>query len=172
MPNRVPWPQRKFNFDFPVDIFPELTERVRGTPARVEEVVRSVPPEVLTKREGNTWSIQENIGHLAQVESLFTGRLDDYDAGVDTLGAADMTNRRSHEADYNVQRIGGVLEHFRSRREAVVARVESLRPEDFARVAMHPRLQKPMRVTDMLFFHAEHDDYHLARIRTLMRMFA
>ena len=65
MPNRVPWTERKFNFDFPADIFPELIERVRGTPARVEEIVRSIPPEILTKREGDTWSIQENIGHLS-----------------------------------------------------------------------------------------------------------
>ena len=41
MPNRVPWTERKFNFDFPADIFPELIERVRGTPARVEEIVRA-----------------------------------------------------------------------------------------------------------------------------------
>ena len=171
MPNRVPWPERKFNFDFPADLFPELTERVCGTPARAEEIVRSIPPEILTKRDGDTWSIQENIGHLGDVESLFTGRLDDYDAGVDTLRAADMTNRRSHEANHNARRIEDVLAEFRSLREALVARVESLRPEDFARVAMHPRLQKPMRVTDMLLFHAEHDDYHLARIRALMQIF-
>ena len=171
MPNRVPWTERKFNFDFPVDIFPELIERVRGTPARVEEIVRSIPPDILTKRKGDTWSIQENIGHLSVVESLFTGRLDDYDAGLDTLRPADMTNRKSHEANYNARAIEDVLVEFRSVRAAMVGRVESLPPEDFARVAMHPRLQKPMRVTDMLFFQAEHDDYHLARIRTLIRTF-
>ena len=171
MPNRVPWTERRFNFGFPADIFPEVLERVRGTPARVEEIVRGIPPEILTKRDGDTWSIQETIGHLSVVESLFTGRLDDYDAGLDTLRPADMTNRESHQANYNARPIEDVLVEFRSVRAATVTRVESLKPEDFARVAMHPRLQKPMRVTDMLFFEAEHDDYHLARIRTLMRMF-
>jgi hypothetical protein len=29
-----------------------------------------------------------------------------------------------------------------------------------------------MRVVDMLFFRAEHDDYHLARVRQLIRVFA
>jgi hypothetical protein len=30
----------------------------------------------------------------------------------------------------------------------------------------------PMRLVDMVFFQAEHDDYHLARISELMRLFA
>ena len=36
------------------------------------------PPEVLTRREGDSWSIQENVGHLADVERLVRG--------VDSLG--------------------------------------------------------------------------------------
>ena len=41
MPNRVPWTQRTFDFDFPADLFPELLERLRGTLARVEEIARA-----------------------------------------------------------------------------------------------------------------------------------
>ena len=37
---------------------------------------------------------------------------------------------------------------------------------------MHPRLERPMRLIDMMFFHAEHDDYHLARISELRRRLA
>jgi len=47
-----------------------------------------------------------------------------------------------------------------------------LEPESFARVAIHPRLNIPMRLVDMLYFQAEHDDYHLARISELVRLFA
>jgi hypothetical protein len=36
---------------------------------------------------------------------------------------------------------------------------------------LHPRLNQPMRVVDLLFFVAEHDDYHLARISELIREF-
>ncbi|MHC4718524.1 MAG: DinB family protein, partial [Planctomycetota bacterium] len=64
MPNRVPWTKRSFNFDFPADLYPELIERLRGTPARAEEITRSLPADVLTRRDGDTWSIQENLGHL------------------------------------------------------------------------------------------------------------
>ncbi len=171
MPNRVPWTSRSFSFDAPVDLYPELIERLRGTPARAEEIARSIPAAVLTRRDGDTWSIQENLGHLADLEALITGRLDDYDAGAETLRPADMTNRATHEADHNARPIASVLSDLRTRRERVVARLEALPPADFARQALHPRLQKPMRVVDMLLFQAEHDDYHLARARELIRLF-
>jgi uncharacterized damage-inducible protein DinB len=170
MPNRVPWTKRSFNFDFPADLYPELLERLRGTPARAEEITRSLPADVLTRRDGDTWSIQENLGHLADVEALFTGRLDDYDAGVETLRPADMTNRATHGANHNARPFASVLSDVRAQRERLVARLEAMQPADFARQAFHPRLQKPMRVVDMLLFLAEHDDYHLARIRELTRL--
>ena len=37
--------------------------------------------------------------------------------------------------------------------------------------ARHPRLKKEMRVLDLAFFIAEHDDHHLARISELIRRF-
>ncbi len=169
MPNPVPWTERTFSFDSPAGLSGELLERLRGTPARVEEIARSLPAGVLTRREGDTWSIQENIGHLADLESLFTGRLDDFAAGTETLRPADMTNQRTHEADHDARPIEDVLSRFRGLREQLVTRIETLDPADFSRTARHPRLGVPMRLVDMMLFHAEHDDYHLARIRQLIR---
>ena len=170
MPGRVPWTQRTFgNFDFPAELHPELVERLRGTPARVEERVRTLPPDMLRRRQGETWSIQENIGHLADLESLFTARLADYDTGLAVLRPADMSNRATWEADHNRWTIDEVLARFRSLCGDLVGRLEAISPTAFARTARHPRLERPMRVVDMLFFHAEHDDYHLARITDLIR---
>ncbi len=168
MPNPVPWTERTFSFDSPAGLSGELLERLRGTPARVEQITRSLPAAVLTLREGDTWSIQENIGHLADLESLFTGRLDDFDAGAETLRPADMTNQRTHEADHNARPIEEVLSRFRSLRGRLVARLETLDPAEFARTARHPRLDVPMRVVDMMLYHAEHDDYHHERLRQII----
>lgn len=52
----------------------------------------------------------------------------------------------------------------------VVTRPDLLDAEIFARSAFHPRLKKQMRLVDMIFFQAEHDDYHLARISELLRI--
>ena len=171
MDAHIPWSQRRFDFTGPVAIYPELIERLRGTPARVEERLRSLPADILTRCLENTWSIQENAGHLVDTEALFMGRLDDYEAGLATLRAADMTNRKTFEARHNEQPIAAIFQALRQERGALVARLEHLPPEHFARVAHHPRLNMPMRVVDMMFFHAEHDDYHLARMTALGRAF-
>lgn len=171
MPDRVPWTQRTFRFDAPVDAYQPLIERLRGAPDRAEAMVSGLSAELLRRRDGDTWSIQENIGHLADLEDLFTGRLDDFAAGLETLRPADMTNRKTNEARHNERPTGAVLAGFRARRADLVAQLQRLAPADFARAAMHPRLGQPMRVVDMLLFHAEHDDYHLDRVGELIARF-
>jgi uncharacterized damage-inducible protein DinB len=172
MAERIPWTERTFNFDFPVALHHEILERIRGTPARVENLVRDLPTEILTRRAGDTWSIQENVGHLLNVEDLWSARLDDYDNEEETLRPADMSNRRTHQANHNAQSIEQILSGFRRERAAFVERLERLAPHRFGQTAMHPRLDRPMRIVDMMLFVAEHDDYHLARITQLTRQFS
>ena len=82
MTNRIPWTSRTFAFDTPPALHPESIERLRGTAARIEEAIDGLDRQRLTRRLGDTWSIQENIGHLADLETLFSGRLDDFETGV------------------------------------------------------------------------------------------
>jgi hypothetical protein len=171
MSKHLKWTDRTFQFTFPVAVYPEMIERVRGTPARLEDRVKSIAPEVLTKRDGDRWSIQENAGHLLDLESLFRQRLDEYLVGAATLHAADMSNRKTYDADHNQVSMQTILSNYREQRGDLVSRLDSLAPEKFAAVALHPRLNVPMRLVDMLFFQAEHDDYHLARISELISLF-
>ncbi|MFQ5599293.1 MAG: DinB family protein [Candidatus Krumholzibacteriia bacterium] len=169
MSARVPWTERTFHFDFPAELYRELLERLRGTPARVEDRLGSFPNEIRTRRDGDRWSIQENVGHLLDTETLFSGRLDDYEARVDVLRAADMQNAATWEARHNDKPIEAILSAFRQKRRALVARLEQLEPERFSQSILHPRLNEPMRIVDMMLLQAEHDDYHLARISELGR---
>lgn len=148
-----------------------MIERLRGTPARLEDRVRSVAPEILTRRDGERWSIQENAGHLLDLESLVRQRLDEYLAGAKDLHAADMSNRKTYEADHNQMLMATILADFRTQRTELVNRLDDLGPQTFAATAHHPRLNVPMRLVDMMFFQAEHDDFHLARISELIRLF-
>ncbi|MFH0981289.1 MAG: DinB family protein [Planctomycetota bacterium] len=166
---RWPWIERKFNFDFPVGKFPEVLERVRGTPVRVAERVAGLSPAVLTHDDGKGWSIQENIGHLIDVEPLFVRRVEELMAGAAVLSPADMSNQKTHAANYNDRPIAALLAELRSQRGWLVARLEALDEPDWSRTAVHPRLQQPMRLVDLVFFVSEHDDYHLARIGELIR---
>ena len=171
MTARIKWTDRKFDFSFPAGLFPEMIERLRGTPVRLEERVGLLSPEILRRREDERWSIQENAGHLLDLESLVRQRLDEYLANATELHAADMTNRKTYESHHNDAAISRILAAFREQRLQLVARLDSLAPEIFAQAAHHPRLNVPMRLVDMLFFQAEHDDFHLARISELRRLF-
>ena len=167
---RIQWSARRFDFTFPVEVRFELLERLRGTPARVADRLRELPPVLVNRRPARGWSPQEHAGHLADLDQqLFLPRLDEYIAKVTTLRAADVTNRQTEAANHNARPLDEVLEHLRRSRATVVGRLESLDGEVFGRVAFHPRLNVPMRLVDMMFFQAEHDDYHLASISELLR---
>lgn len=169
MIDSIKWIDRRFNFDFPVGVFPWILERLRGTPARVEELVRGLPPEVLIKQTSGKWSIQENAGHLIKVEELHDGRIDDFLAGKEILRPADMENKRTTAADYNSIDIETILESFRMVRMNLVKRLERMDDDIVGRPSHHTRLKIPMRPVDMAYFAAEHDDYHLAVITYIAR---
>ncbi|HKE56623.1 MAG TPA: DinB family protein [Pyrinomonadaceae bacterium] len=169
MRERIKWTERRFDFNYPVGLYPEMIERLRGAPARMEDHCRSLPASVLTFRDEGRWSIQENAGHLLDLESLVQHRIDEYLANVAILRAADMSNRKTHEANYNEVTVESVLESFRRERNEIVERLESFDASIFARVSIHPRLNTKMRLVDLLFFTAEHDDYHLTRMSELRR---
>lgn len=163
------WFERTFAFSRPTWMLPHLVERVRGTPARLEEAVHDLPPAVRTRRDGERWSIQEHVGHLGDLEPLWLGRVDDLLANAPVLRPADLANTTTHDAGHNDADLDALLAGFRDARARLVLAVERLAPEDAARSARHPRLDQPMRLIDLLEFVAEHDDHHLVRIRELAR---
>lgn len=171
MSDLIPWFQKRWSFDaVPTEAWPEVLERMRGTPARLEELVRLTPPERLTApASSGDWTIQEHVGHLLDLEDLPDGRLDDFLAGAETLRAADLTNQKTFDARHNDAAIADLVVAFRQRRAELIARFDALMPEQWGTTALHPRLETPMRVLDMLIFQADHDNYHLARIRELGR---
>jgi hypothetical protein len=165
--NRPPiWFERKFDLDFPLDQHPNLCARLRGTPARLEEIVRGVKREVLRERpsENEKWSAQEHAGHLADLEALWMARVDDYTNGESQLTVADLTNRKTFAAQHNQRPITEILVEFRSARSQLLNKIENIDRGMFARTALHPRMKIPMRLVDHLYFVAEHDDHHLAYI--------
>ena len=98
--SRVPiWFERKFQFSFRVELLPNLCARLRGTPARLEEVVRGRSQTILIGKTQAKWSAQENAGHLLDLEPLWLARVGDYLAASDQLTVADLKNRKTDEAN-------------------------------------------------------------------------
>jgi uncharacterized damage-inducible protein DinB len=163
--SQVPeWFQRTFEFSFPVELYPNLAARLRGTPARLEEIERLRSRETLVRKGTQKWSAQEHAGHLLDLEPLWLKRVEDFVIGGTDLTVADLTNRKTHEANHNSRALAEILAEFRSSRLALMTRLEAIDARMHTSTMLHPRLKKPMRLVDHLYFVAEHDDHHLARI--------
>jgi hypothetical protein len=165
------WFERRFEFSFPVELYPNLCARLRGTPARLEETLRGRSHAGLTQKPQAKWSAQEHAGHLLDLEGLWLVRVGDYVAGSGELTPTDLQNRKTDEANHNVRPLEEILADFRAARGRLLKRTEEIAKSDpslFARTIPHPRLKTPMRLVDHLYFVAEHDDHHLARIWELL----
>ena len=167
--NQIPaWFERKFEFTFPLEQYPNVCARLRGTPARLEETVRGVSHQVMIDKPGSKWSAQEHAGHLLDLEPLWMARVEDFLGEGGTLTVADLSNRKTNEANHNARELKEILGEFRRARLVFVERTGNLPPALYARSLVHPRLKQPMRLVDHLYFVAEHDDHHLARIWELI----
>jgi hypothetical protein len=170
MVEQAKWVGLQFDFTMPAGKFPALLERLAGTPARMEEKLLGLTKQQLTAQHNGGWSAQEHAGHLLDLEELIENRLNDFEAGKEVLTAADMTNKKTYEANHNVRDIKNILADFRKARIAIVKRMGQYDEAMVIRTALHPRLNKPMRIIDLAFFSAEHDDHHLASMEQLIRL--
>lgn len=164
---QVRWFDRKFEFLFEQNIFPSIVERLDGTPLRLENKISTFSPEHLKVKLDDTWSIQENIGHLNDLELLWLGRLEDILSGKKEMRPADLKNTKTHSANHNDKNIESMLGDFRNIRSGMLNKLNKLSEEDVYKYSLHPRLKTPMRIMDLFLFVAEHDDHHLARITEL-----
>lgn len=164
----IAWTDRRFTFDLPTGLFPNVLERLRGTPARSSDLVSGAEEKSLRVRVNRKWSVKEHLGHLADEHALEERRLGEFLAGVPLLSAADMTNRVTEAAGHNQTSVILLLARLRTLRLSLVRKLELLTEEQIIRTALHARLQRSLRVLDWMYFIAEHDDHHLAEARRVL----
>jgi uncharacterized damage-inducible protein DinB len=176
MITQTPWIERKFEFNFPVGLFPVIIERLRGTLLQLESTLKNLPDEKLILKKDGKWSVKEIVGHLYDLEELWNGRIDDFLDHKETLRAADMSNAKTSNANHNLptgqagsKSIDELLDQFKIARNNLIDRVKDFDEKMASITALHPRLQTPMRLVDSLFFVAEHDDHELTKIRLLIQ---
>jgi uncharacterized damage-inducible protein DinB len=162
------WFDRTFDVAYPAELLPQLLTRLRGSPARLEEMARSSSRAGLIAKRDGRWSAQENAGHLVDLEPLWLARVDDYVSARSELTPADLTNRKTNDANHNASPLDRALADFRAARETLMRRLAGVDASLFTQAIPHPRLGTPMRLPDHLYFVAEHDDHHLARIWNLI----
>ena len=167
MVKQTMWTDRRFIFGIQAGVFPCILERLRGTPARLDELAGRFSALLRTSRLGHRWTIQQHIGHLLDLEELSFIRLDNFLTGSEVLSAADMANRKTEDARHNEKAIGLILAAFSRERHSLVGQLATLDEQTIIQTSLHPRLRIPMSIVDWSYFMAEHDDHHIARITAL-----
>ncbi|MEM7103473.1 MAG: DinB family protein [Bacteroidota bacterium] len=167
---KTPWFNRKFSNILNNGLFPGILERLEGTSVRLETKVKGIDETRLTAKPDEVWSIKENIGHLWILEPLWLGRIEDIKNDVSILREADLSNSATDEAGFNNQLLEDILTGFRLERRKLLSTLSSIAVSDLEKIALHPRMRTPMRIIDLAFFIAEHDDHHLAQISFLKKM--
>jgi uncharacterized damage-inducible protein DinB len=168
MITQIPWFERKFNFDFPVTIFPVIFSRLEGSIFRMYSLLSNADEEICSI-SSTGWSVKQHVGHLFDLEELWWKRLEDFKNNAPVLTAADLNNTKTKNADHNSQTLEYLLQAFTVERQKILETVYSYDEEMLGRTSVHPRLNQPMRLIDSLFFVAEHDDHHIAAFSNLLR---
>jgi DinB superfamily len=159
------WFERTWTFELPVAAFPAVLERLRGTPARMAELIVGATDDQLRRHDPGAWSAKRHLGHLDDLHALDELRLGEYLGAAATLTAADPANRMTWETDHDARPAQDIVARFGAHRNALVAQMERLSEPQVAATAVHPRLRRPLRLIDWAYFVAEHDDHHLAAAR-------
>ncbi len=168
MPN-TPWFNRRFNYPDENIIAPTL-ERLAGTPLRLIDKVSRVEDAQLVRRPApDKWSIQEQVGHLLDLESLWQGRIDGILNGEEYLRSYDLNNGPTEAANHNAAELEDLLVNFTIARRQTLDVLAGLEDHQLFTAALHPRLKQALRVQDLVIFVADHDDHHLAKITELMQ---
>jgi uncharacterized damage-inducible protein DinB len=165
---KTEWFNRKFDLIEDTGRLPTILERLEGTTVRIENIIRQLDKNQLIHKTDDKWSIQEEVGHLSDLEPLWLARVHELIKGTDILQAADLKNQKTHQANHNAKDIQSLLDEFKSQRNELVTTIRNMTDEQQQNTSLHPRLKTPMRVVDLAFFVAEHDDHHLATMREKM----
>lgn len=160
----TPWFTRKFNLIADNGLFPGILERLAGSPLRLAQKLQGISPILLSQKEEGKWSVQEEAGHILDLEPLWYKRFKDFQTAEEVLSEADLTNQKTFEAQHNDKDIQQILSAFAAARGQLMSLLSELTASDLERTALHPRMRTPMRPIDLAYFVAEHDDHHLATI--------
>jgi hypothetical protein len=162
------WFDRKFNFDLDNNEYSTIIQRLEKSPLTVLRIIAGVPETALFYQPGGKWSVKEHIGHLCTLEKLWQERIIDIQHNKPELVAADLENKATFEAGFNNWNISTLTRKFSDERDKTLRMLNFVAPEEKNKTSMHPRLKQPMRLIDIAYFAAEHDDHHLKAMHEII----
>jgi hypothetical protein len=127
----------------------------------LDEVLRGVPPHSLSQPViPGKWSVLENLAHLARYHEVFQERLDQM-----LLTRSPVFSRYRAEEDpawetWRTLPATEVLTKLPSLRGQFLAKLKTLRADDFSRTGTHPKFGE-MTLSLWLEFFLVHEAHHL-----------
>lgn len=161
----IKWFDRKFDFNFGVEQFSDLLERLRKSSSKFLEATYKISEQDLNYKSDGKWSIKEHIGHLYILEPLWQKRFSEIKENKKELSPADLNNTATDNALFNQCSVEKIIDNFRQERNNTIQLLNSFNEQDFLNSVYHPRLQQAMRIIDLMYFVAEHDAHHLKSIQ-------
>jgi hypothetical protein len=147
---------------------PAVIDALRRAPEIVVPLVREVPSSILKRRPApRRWSAHEHACHLAHVHALFFDRLE-YMLSEPAPVIQPYLPGDQDPDDFLLRLdLDASLDRFVADRRRLVARLETLRPSDWARTADHGEYR--LYSVFIMFRHlALHDFLHAYRIEELL----
>jgi uncharacterized damage-inducible protein DinB len=162
------WFDRKFDFSFDTDQYTAVYERLKEAPDTLKQLITNIPEDRLVYKPDGNWSMKEHSGHLSVLEPIWRIRFHDILESKPVLTPADLDNKATTEAGFNNYTMASLLDRFTAERKATLSLLDSIDVMDGSKTSMHPRLQQPMRIIDLVYFVVEHDDHHISVIREMI----
>ena len=160
------WFDRQFPIIRDNGLLPTIIERLEGTPARLDYKLERID-FARVAMTADRWSIKKEIGHLLDLEPLWLERARQIIKNTPELVAADLTNKKTNETNHDERNATELVAEFAENRQRFTDLLRNVTDEDLQKASVHPRLGTPMKIVDLAYFVAEHDDHHLARITFL-----
>jgi len=145
-------------------------EAAEKSPKEIAAAVSGLAPAVLGyKPAPGKWSIQEILGHLADVEIIYAHRLRQMLADKEPVIAPIDQDAWARNLGYLETPAPELVALYGLNRHHNVRLLKRLKPEDLARTAFHPEIQRNVTVADLVGRMSTHGANHLEQIERLKK---
>lgn len=146
----------------------KIVDQIEVAPQMLRDLLADMEPQLLKKRPArDKWSAHEHAVHLAEVDPLFSVRLDSMLAEDDPAVVPYIPPAEDEGGALLKRDLSQGLDTFESGRERLVQRLRALGDKQWQRSAKHP--DYPAYSVRIMFRHAVlHDMLHCYRIEELL----
>jgi uncharacterized damage-inducible protein DinB len=145
-------------------------EQAENGPKRLAAAISGVPDSVLrfSPAQGK-WSILQIVGHLADVEIVYSYRLRQMLADKTPVIAPVDQDDWAKNLGYLETSPAELVAQFGVNRHHNLRLLRRLKATDLAKGARHPEMDRPMTVEDLVRRFVSHDANHISQIEQLKK---